>query len=84
MHGPCTGEDVGKVVLQVSFGAVRITGLDFPDDAVIFAVTEVLAEELESLSKEAKALRMRASWMNSMVQAFGVILDATIELIIVM
>ena len=42
------------------FGTVRITDLDFVDDAVIFAeITEVLAGPLHSLSEEAEPLRLR-------------------------
>ena len=48
----------------MSFGKVRITDLDFADDAVIFAeTTEVLAEVLESLSEEASPLGLRVSWI---------------------
>ena len=59
----------------VSFGTVRITDLDFGDDAVIFAeTTEVLAGAIDSLSEE-KPLGLRVSWMKTKVQAFGDILD---------
>ena len=45
-----------------SFGTVRITDLDFADDAVIFAkTTEVLVEAFESLSEEAVPLGLRVS-----------------------
>ena len=44
LNGSCTREDVGSVELRVSFGTVRITDLDFADDAVIFTeAIEVLA-----------------------------------------
>ena len=65
----------------VSFGTVRITDLDFADDAVILAETaEVLAGALDSLSKEAEPLGLRvslikikvhglvASWMRALSQ----------------
>ena len=66
----------------LSFGAVRITDLDFADDAVIFAeTTVVLAGALDLLSVEAEPLGLRVSWIKTKVQAFGDILDATVELI---
>ena len=41
----------------VSFGKVRITDLEFADDAGIFAVTdEILSEAFESLGNEAGPL----------------------------
>ena len=64
----------------VSFGIIRITDLDFADDAVICAeTTEVLVDALESLSEEADPLGLRVSWIKTNVQAFGDILDATVE-----
>ena len=56
----------------VSFGLVPITYLDFADDAVI------LAETTEVFAEEAEALGLRVSWMETKVQAFADILDATI------
>ena len=54
---PCTGEDVGKVVLRSVFGTVQIIDLDFENDAVLFAKTSyVLAEALESLKEETEPL----------------------------
>ena len=41
--------------------------------------TEVLADAPESLSEEAQPLRLRISWIQTKVQAFGDILDATTE-----
>ena len=62
-----------------SFGTVRVTHVDFANDAVIFVrTTEVLADALESLSEEAEPLGLRVSWIKTKVQAFGGILDATI------
>ena len=64
----------------LSFGTVRISDLDFADDAVIFAeTTEVLAGALNSLSEEAELLGLRVSWMKTKVEAFGGILVATVE-----
>ena len=39
----------------------------------------VFAEALDSLSEEAEPLGLRVSWMKTKVQAFGDILDATVE-----
>ena len=65
---------------RVPFGTVRITDLDSVDDAVIFAETpEILREALESLSEEAEPLGLQVSWMKTKIQAFGEILDVTIE-----
>ena len=62
------------------FGTVRITDLDFADDAVIIAeTTEVLAGALDLLSEEAEPLELRVSWIKTKVQAFGDILHATVE-----
>ena len=61
------------------FGSLILT---FADDAVIFTeTTEVILEALESLSEEAEPLGLRVSWIktNSWIQAFGDILDATVE-----
>ena len=82
MHGPCTGEDVEKSGCGVSFKTVRIVDIDFAYDAIIFAETpEVLALALELLSEEAESPSLRVSWIKTKVQAFGDILDATIETI---
>ena len=68
---------VGGSGCGVSFGEVRITDLDFADDAVIFAETlDVLTEALESLSEEAEPLGLRVSWVKTKIQEFGSILDA--------
>ena len=62
----------------VSYGTVRITVLDFVDDAVVYAeTTEVLAEALESLYEETESLRLRVPWIKTKVQAFVDIIDAT-------
>ena len=55
----------------VSYGLIRITDLDFADDAVIFAETiEVRAGALETLSEEAKPLRLRVSWIKRPLSQF--------------
>ena len=64
----------------VSFGTVRITDVDFADDAIIFAeTTEVLSGALDLLSEEAESLELRVSCIMTKVQAFVDILYATIE-----
>ena len=57
LYGLDSGEDVGEISCGASFGKVKISDLDFTDEAVIFAETldillgalEVLKEELELL-----------------------------------
>ena len=72
----------GKSGSEVSFGTVRITELDYKDDALILAeTTEVLAETLESLSEEADPNAWWLSWIK--VQAFDDILVATVASILV-
>ena len=65
----------------MSFGRVWITDLDFTNDAVIIAETiEVLSLSEFYLSREkAKPLKLRVPWIKTKVQAFGDILDATME-----
>ena len=62
----------------VSFETVRIIDLDFADDA---ETNEVLScgAALELVSEEAEPIGLRVSWIKTKVQAFGDILDATIE-----
>ena len=64
------GRVVGGAGRGVSFGDVRITDLDFADDAVVFAETlEILTGALERLSEEAEPLGLRVSWLKTKVQA---------------
>ena len=64
----------------VSIGTVRITDFDFANDAVIFAeTTEVLAGALDLLSEEVEPHRLRVTWIKTKAQAFGDIMDATVE-----
>ena len=39
LYGLDSGEDVGEIKLRASFGNVKISDLDFADDAVIFVET---------------------------------------------
>ncbi len=62
-----------------SFGNVKISDLDFADDAVIFADTlDVLLVTLEVLNEESEPLGLRVSWVKTKIQAFNDILDAPI------
>ena len=62
-----------------SFGNVKISDLDFADDAVIFAETlDILLGALEVLNEESELLGLRVSWVKTKIQAFNDILDATV------
>ena len=76
LFNTCTDHVLGRMSERsdcgVSFGTVRITDLDFADDAVIFAeTTEVLAEALDSLNEEAEPLGLRVSWIKTKVQEWS-------------
>ena len=56
-------------------GDVRITDLDFADDALILAETiKTQTEALETLSEESQRLGLHVSWIKTKIQAFGDIL----------
>ena len=60
-----------------SFENVKISDLDFADDAVIFAETlDILLGALEVLNEESEPLELRVSWVKTKIQAFSDILDA--------
>ena len=61
------------------FGNVKISDLDFADDAVIFAETlDILLGALEVLNEELEPLGLRVSWVKTKIQAFIDILDAAV------
>ena len=50
----------------VLFGNVKISDLDFPDDAVIFAETlDILLGALEVLNEESEPLGLQVSWVKT-------------------
>jgi len=62
-----------------SFGNVKISDLDFADDAVIFAETlDILLRALEVLNDQSEPLGLRVSWVKTKIQALNDILDAAI------
>ena len=62
-----------------SFGNVKISDLDFTDDAVIFAETlDILLRALEVLNEESELLGLQVSWVKTKIQTFNDILDAAI------
>ena len=62
-----------------SFGNVKISDLDFTDDAVIFAETlDILLGALEVLNEESEPLGLWVSCVRTKIQAFNNILDAAI------
>jgi hypothetical protein len=60
----------------VSFGDIRVTNLDFADDAFTFAETlellvgalETLSSEQETLSSEQEPLGLKMSWVKTKIQ----------------
>ena len=57
---------------HASFGNVKISDLDFADDAVIFADTlDILLAALEVLIEESELLGLRVSWVKTKIQAFN-------------
>jgi len=62
-----------------SFENVKISDLDFADDAVIFGENlDILLGALEALDEESEPLALWVSWVNTKIQAFNDILDAAI------
>ena len=62
-----------------SFGNVKISDLDFADDAVIFAETlDILLGALDVLIDESEPLGLQVSWVKTKIQAFNDILDAAL------
>jgi len=62
-----------------SFGNVKISELDFADDAVIFAeMLDILLQDLQALNEDSELLGLQVSWVKTKIQAFNVILDAAI------
>ena len=62
-----------------SFGNVKISDLDFADDAVIFAdILDILLGTLEVLNEESEPLGLWISWVKTKIQAFNDVLDAAI------
>ena len=60
-----------------SFGNVKISDLDFADDANIFAETlEILLGALKVLNEESESLGLRVSWVKTKIQAFPVMESA--------
>ena len=59
-----------------SFGNVKISDLDFTDDAVIFAETiDILLGALNVLNEESEPLGLRVSLVKTKIQAFNDILE---------
>ena len=62
-----------------SFGNVKISDLDFGDDAVIFAETlDIILGAFEVLNEESEPLGLWVSWVKTKIQAFNDILDAAV------
>ena len=77
LYGQDSGEDVEEIKLRCMFGNVRISDLDFADDAVIFAETlDILLKALDVLIWASEPLGLRDSSVKTKIQAFNDILDA--------
>ena len=62
-----------------SFGNVKISDLDFADNAVIIAeALDILLGALKVLNEESEPLELRVSWVKTNIQAFNDILEAPI------
>ena len=62
-----------------SFGNVKISDVDFADDAVIFAETlYILLVALKVLNEKSEPLGLQVFWIKTTIQAFNDILDAAI------
>ena len=62
-----------------SIGNVKISDLDFAEDAVIFAETlDILLGALKVLNEELELLGLQISWVKTKIQPFNDILDAAI------
>ena len=60
----------------VSFGEVKITDLDFADDAALLAESlDNLVAALEALNEETQPLGLQVSWAKTKVQVFGDVSD---------
>ena len=60
-----------------SLGNVKISDLDFADDAVIFVESlDILLGALKVLNVESEVLGLWVSWVKTKIQAFNDILDA--------
>ena len=61
------------------FGNVKISDLDFADDAVIFVETlDILLGALGVLNEESEPLVLKVFWVKTKIQAFNDILDVAI------
>jgi len=62
-----------------SFRNVKISDLDFADDAVIFVGTlDILLGALHVLNEESEPLGLWVSWVKTKIQAFNDILEAAV------
>ena len=67
-----------------SFGNVKISDLDFADDAVIFAETlDILLGALKVLNEDSEPRGLWVSWVKTKIQAFNDILDAAVLSVLV-
>ena len=76
LHGLDSGEDAERSSCGASIGNIKVSDLDFANDAVIFAETlDILLGALEVLNEESEPLGLWVSWVKTKMQAFNDILD---------
>ena len=74
-----SGEDVREIKLRCIVWDVKISALDFADDAVIFAETlDILLRALNVLNEELEPLGFGVSWVKAKIQSFNDIFDAAV------
>ena len=83
LFSTCTDWILGRMSERSScgalFGNVKISDLDFADDAVIFVETlDILLGALKVLNEESEPLGFQVSWVKTKIQAFNDILDAAV------
>ena len=79
LYGLDSGRMLARSSCSASFGNVKISDLDFVDDAVIFVETlDILLGALEVLNEATEPLGLRVSSVKTKIQAFNDILDAAI------
>ena len=79
LYGLVLGRMSERSSCGASFGNVKISDLDFADEAVMFAKTpDILLGALEVLNEESELLGLGVSCVKTNIQAFDDILEAAL------